>query len=135
MVPSGSQRVRTCRVLDEKGTKKFEILRLKGLKKLSGAPHLHVLQPLISQLPKPFSKNTAILSRCVLPFTSYRWAKSSPRLGGKTYGGDSLPGPKLIDRATLRGLGNHKNGYELGRGGSPRADIKPGRSYRLQDAI
>ena len=54
---------------------------------------------------------------------------------GLSFPWDSPSEPKLIDRATLRGLGNHKNGHELGRRGSPRAHIKPERSYRLQDAI
>ena len=45
------------------------------------------------------------------------------------------PRSKRIDRATLAGLGNHKNGHEWGRHGSPRAHIKPGRSHHLQDAF
>ena len=48
---------------------------------------------------------------------------------------ESLPRPKRIDRATLGRLGKHKNGSEWGHRGSPRAHIKPGRSYRLQEAF
>ena len=68
-------------------------------------------------------------------FAQLSLGQSSPKLGGKTYGGDSPPRLKRIDRTTLAGLGNNENGHEWGCGGLSRAHIKPERSYHLQDAF
>ena len=53
-------------------------------------------------------------------FAQLSLGQSSPRLGGKTYGGDGPPRPELIDRATLGGLGNRRidmNGVAVARHG------------------
>ena len=83
MVPSGSQRVWTGRVWDEKGTKKLEILRMKGSKKVVWSAslacftttHFSVAKAIFKKYGNPFQK-------C---FTFYRLTlgQSSPRLGGK----------------------------------------------------
>ena len=98
MVPSGSQRVRTGRVLDEKGTKKLEILRLKGSKKVVRSASLACFTITHFSVAKAiFKKYGNTFQKC---FTFYQLtlAQTSPRLGGKTYGGSPLtcPRPKIL---------------------------------------
>ena len=68
----------------------------RGRKKLSRVSHWHILQSLISHLPMPFSLNSTLLYMCF--FAQLSLGQSSPRLGGKTYGGSPLtwPRPKIL---------------------------------------